>query len=500
MSRPRKNPEFVEKKCPTCQSIYVISYRKKHQVYCSKSCAQQNPATKSKMVISQKTTYLNNYGVEHPMKTAKVVDNFKNSMVRKYGVTSALKSSTFFEKSKATKLGKYGDEHFNNRSQANQTCMERYGVDNIRKVKSVVDEVSSTRRLNHYSFLVDHCSKTGLQFMCSADDYNGYHFSHKYEFKCTVCEKKFESTVYNLNKLFCDYCHPEKINDVENRMYTFLQSITGKEEIIIRNDRTVLVGKELDFYIPSKKLAIEMNGLYWHSEHGGGRLSYYHLNKTKACMFHGLSLMHVFENEWSNKEEIVKSIIRTVVGMSERRIFARECEVLEVPNHDKNDFLLKNHLQGEDKSTVKLGLYYDDELVSLMTFRKGSRFEKNVEWELTRFCNKLNTSIVGGASKLFSSFLKSHSPKMIVSYCDRRYFTGNVYDLLGFKFVKNTPPGYYVTVNNYKDLKNRMSFQKHKLEKILKVYDKNISSWQNLINNGYDRIWDCGHSKWIFSK
>ena len=100
---------------------------------------------------------------------------------------------------------------------------------------------------------------------------------------------------------------------------------------------------------------------------------------------------------------------------------------------------------------------------------------------------------------MFSSFVKSHSPKMIVSYCDRRYFTGKVYEAIGFKFVKNTSPGYHVTMNNYKDLRNRMSFQKHKLEGMLKVYDSNISAWQNLINNGYDRIWDCGHSKWVFT-
>lgn len=499
MARPRKNPEFVEKKCPTCQNAYTISYRKKHQVYCSKSCAQQNPNTQAKMAVSQKKTFLKKYGVDHPMKTAEVVENFKNSMVEKYGVSSALKSKEFFDKANATKLERYGNANYSNSEQRKLTCIEKFGVDNIRKVKSVVDEMSAARKSSHYEFLKNHCLEIGLQFVCSHDDYKGYHFSNKYEFKCMTCEKHLESTVYNLNGLFCDYCHPEKINNLENRMYEFLQSIVEKEEIIVRNDRTVLIGKELDFYIPSKKIAIEMNGLYWHSEHVGGKLSYYHLNKTKACMCHGLSLIHIFENEWLNKEEIVKSIIRTTMGLSERKIYARECEVLEVNNRDKNDFLLRNHLQGEDKSTIKLGLYHNKELVSLMTFRKGSRFEKNVEWELTRFCNKINTTVIGGASKLFSSFVKSHSPKMIVSYCDRRYFTGKVYEAIGFKFVKNTSPGYHVTVNNYKDLRNRMSFQKHKLEGMLKVYDNDISAWQNLINNGYDRIWDCGHSKWVFT-
>ena len=246
------------------------------------------------------------------------------------------------------------------------------------------------------------------------------------------------------------------------------------------------------------KIAFEINGLYWHSENSGGINKNYHLNKTKSCSFYGISLIHIFENEWIHKTEIVKSIIKTLLRTNTIvKINARECKIKEVTESDKNTFLNQNHLQGEDKSTIKLGLYNKNDLVSIMTFRKSSRFDKTSDWELVRFCNLINTIVNGGASKLLKHFIKHYNPKNIVSYSDRRYFTGKIYETLGFNFVSHTPPNYHYLINNYKDIRHRMSFQKHKLEKLLKIYNPSLSEWENMKNNGYDRIWDCGHGKYF---
>ncbi len=500
MSRQKKNPDFVNKQCPTCSSFYKISYRKKHQVYCSKSCAQRNVNTITKMVVSQKRASIEKYGVDHPMKNSSVVDNFKKSMIKKYGVDSALKLDEFIVKAENTRISRYGDAGYNNYEQIKKTCLERYGVEHVLKSKVVSDRVSSTKRNNHYEFLVEFCKGIDVQFLCNKSDYGGYHFSKIYKFKCLKCSKSFENTVYNLNNLYCDYCFPERSDSLENRVYDFLHSILEKEMVIKQNDRTVLVGKELDFYIPEKKVAIEVNGLYWHSEHSSGIGKYYHLNKTKSCMCHGVSLLHIFENEWIIKEDIIKSIIKTALNVNTcNKIYARNCEIREVGVIEKNKFLNTNHLQGEDRSSIKLGLYHMDILVSVMTFRRESRFEKNIQWELVRFCSKIDTVVIGGASRLFKYFLKKYNPKMVVTYSDRRFFSGEIYGLLGFKFVKNTSPGYHYVVNKYKDTKHRMGFQKHKLKDKLEGFDPNLTEWENMKNHGHDRIWDCGHSKWIYS-
>jgi hypothetical protein len=135
-----------------------------------------------------------------------------------------------------------------------------------------------------------------------------------------------------------------------------------------------------------------------------------------------------------------------------------------------------------------------------MTFRKTSRFDNTTEWEMVRFCNKLNVVIPGGASKLFSYFIKNYNPTSIVSYSDRRYFDGNIYSTLGFNFINNTPPGYHYISKDYKQLINRMQFQKHKQKNKLETFDPSLSEWDNMKINGFDRIWDCGHGKWIWTK
>jgi len=251
----------------------------------------------------------------------------------------------------------------------------------------------------------------------------------------------------------------------------------------------------LDIFIPSLNLAIEFNGTFWHSEISGNKNKVYHLNKTKSCIFKGIKLIHIFQFEWDTKKEIIKSILKNIIKKTPNKIYARECEVRDITLQCSIDFLEKNHLQGKDKSSIKLGLYHKNELVSVMTFCK-SRFDKKCEYEMSRYCNNLNTSIIGGGNKLFSHFINSYRPNSMVSYSDRRYFNGNIYRQLGFTFVDNTSPSYFY-LKEYKIVFNRINFQKHKLKKVLSNFDDKLSEWENMKINGFDRIWDCGHSKWV---
>lgn len=492
MARPRKNPLTIDKICPTCNKLFIISYRKNRQIFCSKICAQHHPDVLEKMKNSQYKTFQKKYG-GHPMKTKETIKNLKSSLFKNHGDENYNNS----DKTKKTKLEKYGSENYNNINKIKKTCLERYGVDNVWKSSSIIEKRIKTVMLNHYDYLINFCKKENIEFLCSQENYKGYHFSQTYKFKCSKCDYIFENTVYNLEHTFCEKCDPNRRNTLENQLFDFIVSILKPGTIIIRRDRTVLNGKELDFYIPSKKIAIELNGLYWHSEIGGGIKKQYHLYKTKSCIFHGIRLIHILETEWLHQSNIVKSILKNILGSTDTKVYARECDIKEITIQEKDKFLNSNHLQKTDKSTIKLGLIYKSELVSVMTFRKSSRFDKSVQWELMRYCNKVNTSVIGGASKLFGYFMNLYKPKSIISYSDRRYFDGKIYQLLGFSFVNFTPPSYYYIVNKYKSILNRMTFQKHKLKNILPIFDESLSEWENMKNNEFDRIWDCGHSKWI---
>jgi hypothetical protein len=215
-----------------------------------------------------------------------------------------------------------------------------------------------------------------------------------------------------------------------------------------------------------------------------------HFIKYRECRDLNINLLQINSHEWNNvnKQNIWKSIINNKLGNS-NRIYARKCKIVELTNKQKNDFLNANHLQGMDNSKIKLGLEYNGDLVSVMTFSKP-RFNKNYQWELVRFCNKLNHNVIGGASKLLSYFKKSQNPKSLISYADLRYSNGNMYKKLGFVFKSYTPPSYVYTKGD--KILSRFSTQKHRLAKILENFDENKTENQNMMDNSYRKLWDAG--------
>ena len=277
------------------------------------------------------------------------------------------------------------------------------------------------------------------------------------------------------------------ISNKEKEIVNWLKQTNIK---VIENDKSQITPLELDIYLPDYNIAIEFDGLYWHSELFKDRN--YHLNKTNLCKEKGIQLIHIFENEWDNKQEIVKSIILAKLGIFNQRIMARECEMMELTNEEYNNFVELNHIQGYVPAKYRVGLFYNNELVQICSFGK-SRFKKD-EIELLRHCSKLNTQIIGGFSKLLNYFIKKYKTKNLVSYVDRRYFDGNGYK--NWKLIEQTKSNYWYIKNGI--LESRMKYQKHKLNRLLKNFDSNLSEWENMVNNGFFRIWDCGNLKFKY--
>ncbi|QPX64747.1 putative homing endonuclease [Campylobacter phage F367] len=284
--------------------------------------------------------------------------------------------------------------------------------------------------------------------------------------------------------VYCPICNPS-ISSFEKEMSELLGNY-------ISNDYSVLGDKELDFYVPNHKLAIECNGdYYWHSEQMGKDKNY-HLDKTNKCLEKGIQLLHIFESSWIEKKDIWKSIINNKLGKS-NKIMARKCILKQVSKAEEKEFLESNHLQGFTGSTVCYGLYYRDELVCLMSFGKP-RFTDKYNWELIRLCTKKNTNVIGGASKLLKHFEKENEGSLI-SYSDRLYSDGSIYKQLGFEFSHFSKPGYFYYKNGTKY--SRQQFMKHKLKDKLEKFDPNLTESENMRLNGYHKVWDCGQGVWI---
>ena len=217
----------------------------------------------------------------------------------------------------------------------------------------------------------------------------------------------------------------------------------------------------------------------------------YHLNKTELCLEKDIKLIHVFENEWHNQSEIVKSIILSKLGRYDRKIYARQCNIKEISNDEYEQFVELNHIQGYTPAKYRYGLYYNDELVQICSFGQ-SRFKKD-EIELIRSCSLLNTQIIGGFDRLIKYFVSEHEPDNLISYVDRRYFDGHGYK--NWTLIEKTNPNYWYISSNY-ILESRIKYQKHKLFRLLDKYDENLSEYENMVMNGYTRIWDCGNLKY----
>ena len=287
----------------------------------------------------------------------------------------------------------------------------------------------------------------------------------------------------------CPKCFKDKSN-IEKEILEFIQTIVSCD--IIENDRTVLNGKEIDIYIPSLSIGIEVNGLIWHSEKFETNVNY-HIDKTEKCLEKGVRLIHIFEDEWHEKQDIVKSRLKTILQSNTEKIYARKCIVKEVSYKESQFFLWQNHIQGQSISKYRYGLYHDEELVSLMTFgslRKvlGSKHKEQC-FELVRFCNKLNTIVVGGASKLFKYFINTHNPNEIISYADRRWSNGSLYNVLGFKLEHTSPPNYFYVVN--KQRFHRFAFRK---DVLVSKYNcpQELTEHEFCLSKGWYRIYDCG--------
>lgn len=266
----------------------------------------------------------------------------------------------------------------------------------------------------------------------------------------------------------------------------------------IHQDRKLISPFELDFVIPSHKIAIEFNGIYYHSEDMGGKGRTYHMSKTRKCEDAGYQLLHIFENEYINKYDILKGKLLSIFNKNEYKIYARKCQVKEIPPKIKKRFNEKYHIQGDSQSCVNLGLFYKNRLVQVMTFSKrrkalgASHMEGN--YELSRMCSIRRFTIVGGASKLLRYFEKTYKPKKLVSYADKRWSRGNVYYKMGLELIGSSPPSYwyFYKKGNDKPLYHRYKFAKHTLNRQLPIYDSSLTEWENMKNNDYDRIWDSG--------
>jgi len=288
----------------------------------------------------------------------------------------------------------------------------------------------------------------------------------------------------------CKKCSAKGVSVSEGKLVEFIKDIVTCD--VVTNTKKIISPYELDIVIPSKNIAFEFNGTYWHSEMNG-KEKYYHREKTDACNNIGIKLIHINEYEYKNSDLVHSRISTLLHANNVIKIGARKMNIRKPSKIETRKFLQETHIQGYCASSIEYGLYLGDKLYAIMTFGR-SRYSKKHEYELLRYSSAKYCVVQGGASKLFHSFLKDYNPKSIISYSDIRWNTGGLYNNLGFHEIRKSDPNYYYfSLKDTSVVFSRLKFQKHKLSNILENFDDRLTEWENMKIHGYDRIWDCGN-------
>ena len=420
-----------------------------YRQFCSVKCAQNDTTIRQQVHNTTKANLLAKYGVENIQQIKAVRDKTKQTCLERYGSEYAIGSDSVKQKIIKNNQDKYSVDYplqsADIRNKTKQSVLEHYGVDNPAKSEIIQDKARKTRKAN----IDNKYDTTGYYTVGYAGMLYGQGWYHNRErLGVTIVKFGMYSYISAEDMLKAKGYHEHHYDGhksfLEYDVVDFIKS-TYDGEILI-NKKTIIPPLELDIYIPDKKLAIEVNGLFYHSSLNGDIDKNYHFNKSKMCEDKGIRLIHIYESEWYNDRDKLESLLRIALGKVETRIYARQCEIQQITNAEAKPFNDKGHLQNHKQAEVTYGLFYNGELVQLMSFSKNKynyNLRADTEWSIERGCPGSNNIVIGGVAKLFKHFIRDYKPTKIFSYCDFNKFDGTSYLAIGMKFDGYTGPDKY---------------------------------------------------------
>jgi hypothetical protein len=541
--------EITPPQCGCGQTALFNSFVKGYRQFCSQNCPQkaqkhssvvkaqwQDADKLQRMLEKRNQTNLERYGHTNPALNSTVKEKIRNTVQEKYGASTPLESPMVVEKirqknletlgvefpfqsskvqdqSKQTFLKNHGEpnrmqiaraawaqqHHGQNpfevasvRQRAFDTMLEKYGAPYAFQVPELYQKHADTHflRWGRANAAQMHLSDEQFQLLSDPVKLSAALQSHTVSDLATSTGIRKSLLMRYHDRYQLGVIPHKSRSSFEDEIAAFLD----RHQIAYsKNNKKLIAPLELDFVI-GNRWAIEFNGLYWHSELGGSKNPQYHQYKMRQCEERGIQLITIWEDEWIEKTPLCQSVILSHVG-SNNKIAGRKCTIQEVQANEMAAFLKTHHLQGHSNASVNLVLEQGGEILSAMTFARP-RYNKNIQWELLRAASAMNCTVQGGASRLWNHFVKTRNPENVVSYCDRRWFTGRIYQQLGFEKTVSGRPTYWYT--DYQRRYHRSGFTKKQL--VLEGADKTCTEWQIMQSRGWDRVWDCGQDTWIWRK
>lgn len=443
----------------------------------------------------RKATLLSRYGVESPLQNDAIRHKQQETTYKSHGVMNYAQSREYLEKVSKTNQERYGAEspmgNADIVAKRRMTNIERYGKESYTQTKQYWDqrEANTLDRygVRHTSQLPEYSEK--MRNTC-LERYGVPSYSQTEEFK-----ERFRKTCMEnfgvLNPLALK--QNQKYGKTQEKIGEWLNSLGFN---FSRNHSEIQ--REIDLYDPDRRIGIEYCGLYWHTELSPTpRLSHYHAEKYQACANSGIRLFTIFEDEWKLHRSKCESIIKSALGIYERKFFARKCQIKEIAPEVFRDFCDNHHLLGSNNlGCYFVGIFHQDELLAGMSIGRHHR-NQNAHI-LDRFCVRGGVQVVGGASRLLNRCLEwasSQNVKKISTWSDHRWSNGAVYEAMGFQKERILPPDY-----SYVDLSRpTRRFSKQSQMKSNTNCPPGITEKEWCAMRGLARIWDCGKTRWSIS-
>lgn len=460
---------------------------------------------KSLEIENRSKTMLERYGVKYSFQSEELKEKSRKTLREKYGVDYISQARNIKEKVKKTNLEKYGVENVWSKNspvleKVKQTNLDRYGAENPWGSKVIQDKIKETN-LERFGVEYPLQSEEVVNIM-RKNNLEKYGVENVLQLE-SIKEKSRQT---NLERYGVEYyCMTEDCIS-KNKVHRISKVNEEFYNKLLENN----IECELEYYIGTKgfdiksnNILIEINPSYTHNSTYGalfkGKTTEspkdydYHILKTKLANDNGFQCIHIFD--WDDEDKIINML------KPKENVYARKCDIREVELKDTNIFLTKYHLQGYcSGQTIRLGLYYNNELVEIMTFGKP-RYNKNYEYELLRLCTKAEYNVIGGSSKIFKYFIDNYSPNSIISYCDISKFSGEVYNKLGFTLKSNSKPAkHWYNMHTGKHITDNLLRQRGYDQLFGTDYGKGTSNEQLMLENGFVEVYDCGQSTYIWNK
>lgn len=343
------------------------------------------------------------------------------------------------------------------------------------KISQAYDRRLAGRRLNP-QVVEGRVSSAGFDLL--DDDYRSRKGS-RFRVRCRACGGAQERTLYSIEETGkCFLCSPrETAGHLE--LLEFVRSLAPDA---LSNDRTVISPLELDIVIPSARLAVEFNGLCWHSEAHRGRT--YHSDKTRMSAAAGYRLLHVWEDEWRNRRPIIESMVRHRLGCDARRVGARECEVVRPTLEERRNFFDRCHIDGDTPASEAWALSLRGELLACLSVRRPGHRKWADRLEVARFAVASGCSVPGALSRLSRQALKraaADGHQGLMSYVDTRYGDGAGYLRAGYIQHSRTGPTFW-----WSDFSQRFNRFRYRADPTRGLTEAQVAS-----AGGVSKVWGC---------